>query len=67
MSYIVYFVGDAEKDLFEIYEYIKKAGHPFNAMGLYSQIEKACSDLSEMPERGHIPPELERIGAGLGM
>jgi toxin ParE1/3/4 len=62
MSYIVYFVDDAEKDLFEIYEYIKKSGYPFNAMGLYSQIERACFDLSEMPERGHIPPELERIG-----
>ena len=62
MSYIVYFVDDAEKDLFEIYEYIKKSRYPFNAMGLYSQIEKAWSDLSEMPERGHIPSELERIG-----
>ncbi len=62
MNYIVYLVDDAEKDLFEIYKYIKKTGYPFNAMGLYSQIEKAWSDLSEMPERGHIPPELERIG-----
>jgi len=62
MSYIVYFVGDAEKDLFEIYEYIKKTGHPFNGMGLYSQIEKVCFALSEMSERGNIPPELERIG-----
>ncbi len=61
MSYIVYFVDDAEKDLFEIYKYIKKSGYPFNAMGLYSQIENACFDLSEMPERGHILPELERI------
>ncbi len=31
-------------------------------MGLNSQIEKACFALSEMPERGHIPPELEKIG-----
>ena len=41
MSYTVYFVDDAEKDLFEIYEYIKESGYPFNARGLFSRIEKA--------------------------
>ena len=62
MSYTVYFLDDAGKDLFEIYEYLKRSGHPLNAKKIASLIEKSCSDLSQLPERGHIPPELERIG-----
>lgn len=48
--------------IFEIYEHIKTSGYPLNAKKLVSLIEKSCSDLSQMPERGRIPPELERIG-----
>lgn len=62
MSYAVYFVDAAEKDLLEIYEYVKKSGYPLTAKDLFSQIQKACTDLSEMPEGGRTPPELERIG-----
>lgn len=29
---------------------------------LLSAIEKACLGLAEMPERGNIPKELERLG-----
>ena len=31
MKYKVHVISDAEKDLFEIYDYIKKAGYPQNA------------------------------------
>jgi toxin ParE1/3/4 len=62
MSYAVYFVDEAEKDLLEIYAYVKESGYPLTAKNLFSQIREACADLSEMPERGRTPPELERIG-----
>lgn len=62
MSYRVYFIKDAEQDLFEIYDYINNSGYPDAASKIASEIEEACLDLSEMPERGHYPPELERIG-----
>ena len=62
MKYTVNFVSEAEKDLFEIYEYVKKSGYPFTAMELFKRIEKSCKDLCDFPERGRVPPELERIG-----
>ncbi len=62
MSYTVYFIEEAEKDLFEIYDFIKDSGYPDTARKIAAEIENACLDLSEMPERGHFPPELERIG-----
>jgi toxin ParE1/3/4 len=62
MSFVVHIIGDAEKDLYEIYEYIRRSGFKDNAQKLFSRLEKACLSLADNPERGHIPPELERIG-----
>ena len=61
MKYNVHVISDAEKDLFEIYDYIKKAGYPQNAEKIFSEIETACYNLSFNPEKGHYPPELQRI------
>ena len=60
MTYEVYFIEDAEKDLFEIYGYIKEEGFPLTATQLMKQIRKICTSLSKMPKR--VPPELERVG-----
>lgn len=62
MSFMVHIIGDAEKDLYEIYDYVRKSGSPINAQKLFLQVEQMCMSLSDNPERGHIPPELERIG-----
>ena len=62
MTYKVYFLEDAEKDLFEISEYIKREGYPLAARELLAEMKKVCKSLSKMPKRGHIPPELERVG-----
>ena len=40
----------------------QKCGISAECKNLISQIRKACSDLSEFPERGRIVPELNRIG-----
>jgi len=58
----VYFSIDAEQDLLEIYDYIKESGYPINAKNLLSGLKKACLSLSDNPDRGHIPKELDRIG-----
>ncbi len=62
MSFAVYFTKGAKQDLFEIYSYVKGEGYPLNAKNLVSELKNTCNGLSEMPERGHIPPELERVG-----
>jgi toxin ParE1/3/4 len=61
MKYNVYIISDAEKDLFEIHDYINKSGYPQNAGIIFSEIETACQNLSFNPEKGHYPPELQRI------
>ena len=62
MSFRVHIIGDAEKDLYEIYNYVGKSGFPINARKLFSRLEQTCLSLADNPERGHIPPELKRIG-----
>ena len=62
MSFTVYFTKGAKADLFETYNYIKGKEYPLNAERLLSELKNACNSLSEMPARGHIPEELERVG-----
>jgi len=63
MKFKVHVVADAEQDLFEIYHYISASGSPLNAEKLLNKFEQqAIISLEHMPERGHTPPELRRIG-----
>ena len=61
-KYKVCFIADAEKDLYEIYNYVARSDSISNAENLLDKLEETCNKLSELPNRGHIPPELERIG-----
>ncbi len=40
MKYNVYVISDAEKDLFEIYDYIKKSGYPGNTSATEFEIRR---------------------------
>jgi toxin ParE1/3/4 len=62
MNYKVLLVSDAENDIFEIYQYILYSDSAERAEYVYEQIREKCLGLSAFPERGHIPPELERAG-----
>ena len=53
---------EAEQDLIDIYRYIALQDCVENADYVLAQLESICSRLTDMPERGHIPPELSRIG-----
>jgi toxin ParE1/3/4 len=61
MSYAVEFTVGARQDLLKIYRYIKTTGRPMVAKQLYEQLAQACTSLSQDPERGHSPNELEGI------
>jgi toxin ParE1/3/4 len=62
MSNTVYILADAERDIVDIYDYVGRSDSLEKAEYVLEQIEMKCLDLSEFPNRGHFPPELERIG-----
>ena len=58
----VYIIEDAEQDIIDIYDYIALSDSIEKAEYFFRNIEEKCLSLSELPNRGHFPPELERIG-----
>ncbi len=62
MRYSVYLVEDAERDLFEICRYVAANDSKEKADRLQDNLEKTILKLETTPDRGHLPPELERIG-----
>jgi len=60
--YRVRLTEDAEQDLIDIYRYIALHDSVENADYVLDQLESLCSRLTDLPERGHVPPELDRIG-----
>ncbi len=61
MKFQVYIIADAEADLFEIYQYVAKNDSISRAEKFFEKLEDTCLSLSELPNRGHVPPELERV------
>ncbi|MGD9244514.1 MAG: type II toxin-antitoxin system RelE/ParE family toxin [Desulfobacterales bacterium] len=61
MSYAVEFTTGAKQDLLKIYRYIKADGRPETAKRLLETLSEACDSLSQNPERGHVPSELEGL------
>jgi len=55
-------IEDAERDLIDIYHYVATRDSPENAAYVLEQLESLCLALAALPRRGHIPPELDRIG-----
>jgi len=62
MKYNVYIIADAEEDIFGIYKYVTTNDSIQKADSLFQDIEEKINGLTELANRGHIPPELERIG-----
>ena len=61
MKYDVEFTTGARQDLLKIYRYIKTAGRPEAAKRMKDQLSKVCNSLSQNPERGNVPSELDGI------
>ena len=62
MIYEVLIISDAEEDIYEIYNYVATYDSVEKAKYLITKVKETCYSLSTFPNRGHIPPELERIG-----
>jgi toxin ParE1/3/4 len=62
MKYDVYILIDAEEDILKIYQYVAIHDSEDNAEYLLLKLEETCKSLESFPDKGHIPPELERIG-----
>ncbi|MEA3410452.1 MAG: type II toxin-antitoxin system RelE/ParE family toxin [Pseudomonadota bacterium] len=60
--YRVRITDDAEQELIDIYRYVAIHDSVEKATFVLGQLELLCSRLAELPERGHVPPELDRIG-----
>lgn len=61
-QYRVRLIEDAEHDLSDIFSYVASHDSIDNATRLLDELEALCQSLANLPFRGHIPPELERVG-----
>ena len=65
MKYAVHLVTDAEQDLLGIYAYTRDNDSPQKppdqAEEMLSRLEQKILSLESLPDRGHHPPELERV------
>ncbi|RPI77228.1 MAG: type II toxin-antitoxin system RelE/ParE family toxin [Desulfobacteraceae bacterium] len=62
MKYKIYIIDDAEEDIYEIYHYVSLSDSIEKVESLIQKIYETCLKLGTLPNRGHAPPELERIG-----
>lgn len=60
-KYHVQIIADAKQDLIDIYQYVAENDSFQKADKLLDQLEKLCLSLQQFPERGHLPPELDRL------
>jgi toxin ParE1/3/4 len=61
VKYRVRLVAEAEEDLLRIVTYIAANDSAESAERVLAGIERVLTALETLPERGHLPPELERI------
>ena len=57
----IFFVPDAEEDIFDIYKYNNRNYSRENALRTVREIKSTIYRLRDYPEMGNIPSELERI------
>ncbi len=62
MTYRVRLLDDAERDLEEIVDYVAAHDSAEKALRLLDRLEEKCESLSTHANRGHVPPELRKVG-----
>lgn len=62
MNFKVHLLDDATGDLEEIVDYVAIHDSAEKALRLLDRLEEKCDSLSTHPNRGHVPPELRKIG-----
>jgi len=63
--YQVQITREAERDLLDIGLYIAGNDSSERACKLIDDLERECLTLATYPGRGHVPPEMRRIGIEL--
>ena len=61
MRYNVRLTQEAELDLLDIHTYIVRHDDVPKAKYVIDKLEAKCLTLENLPHRGHVPPELERL------
>lgn len=61
MEFEVFLTTDAEEDILDIYNYVALHDSAGKADYLFERLQETCLSLETHPDRGHLPPELERI------
>lgn len=62
VQWLVAFTRSAEADIVKIFAFIAERDGWETADALFTRFEQTRNSLRRFPERGRIPPELERIG-----
>ncbi len=62
MKHRVEITESAEQDILDIYRYIAHHDSVRNAEHVFDRLEALCLSLAELPDRGHVPPELDYLG-----
>jgi len=61
--YKVHYLASARNNLYELLNFLAEKESSERARAVLDSIRKLCNDLQSMPERGHVPPELEEMGS----
>jgi toxin ParE1/3/4 len=61
MKFVVTLAEAAEFDMYDIHTYVEFHDSPERADSLLDGISQTILSLAHMPERGHYPPELDKI------
>ncbi len=62
MKFQVFIIAEAEEDIVDICHYILRQDSENKSRYAADTLKQTCETLAHSPERGHHPPELERIG-----
>ena len=62
MSFEVFLVEDAERDIEDIHRYIARHDTIDQADRVVDALERLCATLAELPDRGNVPKELRGLG-----
>ena len=61
MNYDVFLGEDAEADILDIWKYVAHHDSVERAATLVNALQESCLSLCHFPDRGHCPPELQRV------
>ena len=62
MKYQVFMTPEASEDLWDIYRFIWRNDGQHRADRILAGLQETCQSLTNFPGKGHLPPELDRIG-----